>query len=313
MLASSFVRFSNSEVFLKIGNTEIEATFAEAFGMRYARVIITAHDEYWAETAARSFTGFASSVIACDLEAGIEQWLTPEQTPDGRPGVSCLLFGFSSQALAEAIPTRAGQCLMTCATTAVFDGLPAATEQIALGKHLRFFGDGFQQSKLIDGRRYWRIPVMDGEFLVDESLGVAKGIGGGNLLLQGRTAAGALAAARRAIDAISVCPGVIAPFPGGIVRSGSKVGSRYAKLKASTNEVFCPTLRGRVESQLKPDAHCAYELVIDGTDEAAIEHAMRTAVRAAIDDDIVLISALNFGGKLGKYHFHLHELLAEPV
>ncbi len=277
--------------------------------MRFARVIITAHDEYWAETAARSFTGFASSVIACDVEAGIESRLDTDRTPDGRPGVSCLLFGFSTQSLADAIPTRAGQCLMTCATTAVFDGLPSAIEQIPLGKHLRFFGDGFQQSKVIAGRRYWRIPVMDGEFLVDESLGVEKGIGGGNLLLQGKTAAGTLAAARRAIEAIDTCPGVITPFPGGIVRSGSKVGSRYAKLKASTNEAFCPTLRGRVASQLQPDAHCAYELVIDGSDEAAIAHAMRAGVEAAADDQIISIGALNFGGKLGKFHFHLHQLL----
>ena len=274
-------------------------------------MIITAHDEYWADTAARSFTGFASSVIACDVEAGIEQFLSSEQTPDGRPGVSCLLFGFSSQALAEAIPTRAGQCLMTCATTAVFDGLPLATEQIPLGKHLRFFGDGFQQSKVINGRRYWRIPVMDGEFLVEESLGVEKGIGGGNLLLQGRSAVGTLAAARRAIEAIDGCPGVITPFPGGIVRSGSKVGSRYAKLKASTNEFFCPTLRGRVVSQLKPEAQCAYELVIDGSDQAAIAAAMRAAVVAAVDDEIVSIGALNFGGKLGKFHFQLRELFAK--
>lgn len=295
---------------VKIGNTEIEDTFAEAFRMRFARLIVTAHDDYWAETAARAFTGFASSVIACDVEAGIERRLSSQETPDGRPGVACLLFGFSADNLASSIAVRAGQCLMTCATTAVYDGLPSAEERIPLGKHLRFFGDGFQQSKLIADRRYWRIPVMDGEFLVEESLGVDKGIGGGNLVLQGKTSLGTLDAARRASAAIDACPGVIAPFPGGVVRSGSKVGSRYAKLKASTNEAYCPTLRGRVASQLHPGANCAYELVIDGCDELAIGAAMVAAAQAAASDELVAIGALNFGGKLGKFHFHLRQLLA---
>lgn len=298
---------------MQIGTTQIEDTFAEAFRMRYVRVIVTAHDDYWAETAARSFTGFASSVIACDVEAGIERRLSPAETPDGRPGVACLVFGFSTEGLAAAVPTRAGQCLMTCATTAVFDGLGTTEERIPLGKHLRFFGDGFQQSKVIGAERYWRIPVMDGEFLVAESLGVEKGIGGGNLLLQGKTAGGTLAAARRAIDAVQDLPGVIAPFPGGVVRSGSKVGSRYAQLKASTNENFCPTLRGRVTSHLAPGANCAYELVFDGADEGAIEGAMRAAALAAADEGVLRIGALNFGGRLGKFHFHLHKLLAADV
>jgi formylmethanofuran--tetrahydromethanopterin N-formyltransferase len=298
---------------MQLGPTRIEETFAEAFRMRYVRVVITAHDEYWAETAARSFTGFASSVIACDVEAGIERMLSVDETPDGRPGIACLLFGFSADALAKAIPTRAGQCLMTCATTAVFDGLADAAERIPLGRNLRFFGDGFQKSKVIGGRRYWRIPVMDGEFLVEESLGVEKGIGGGNLILQGRTAEGALSAARRAIDAIASSPGIIAPFPGGVVRSGSKVGSRYAKLPASTNEAYCPTLRGRVESQLDPEALVAYELVIDGEDEEAVSTAMAAAARAAAGPETLSIGALNFGGKLGKFHFHLREILAGPA
>lgn len=295
---------------MQINQTEIEDTFAEAFRMRYARVIVTAHDDHWVQAAALAFTGFASSVIACDVEAGIERRLSEAETPDGRPGIACLVFGFNAEALAEAIPRRAGQCLMTCPTTAVYDGLPEASERIALGKHLRYFGDGFQQSKLIAEHRYWRIPVLDGEFLVEDSLGIDKGIGGGNLLLQGCAAAGTLAAARRASEAIAACPGVIAPFPGGVVRSGSKVGSRYAQLSASTNEAYCPTLRGRVESKLHPQAQCAYELVIDGADEEAVAGAMAAAAQAAAGAELVRIGALNFGGKLGKFHFRLREIVA---
>jgi formylmethanofuran--tetrahydromethanopterin N-formyltransferase len=212
--------------------------------------------------------------------------------------------------LAKAVPTRAGQCLMTCPTSAVFDGLGTAEERIPLGRHLRYFGDGFQKSKLLLGRRYWRIPVMDGEFLVEDSLGVAKGVAGGNLIVEGVDLPTALAAARRAVEALREMPGVITPFPGGIARSGSKVGSRYKKLRASTADAFCPTLRGRVETQLYPGANCAYELVIDGIDEPSIAMAMAAGIRAAAGPGVVAISAGNYGGKLGKFHFRLSEVLA---
>lgn len=299
---------------LQISGTAIEDTFAEAFRMRYARLVVTAHDEHWLAAAAHEFTGYASSVIACDCEAGIERPLSPDETPDGRPGLAIMVFGFSTEALAKAVPNRVGQCLMTCPTTAVFDGAVfeganAAEERIPLGKHLRYFGDGFQKSKLLEGRRYWRIPVMDGEFLIEHSLGVAKGVAGGNLILQAATMQPALDAARRAVEAVAASRGVIAPFPGGIARSGSKVGSRYKKLKASTSDAYCPTLRGRVETKLHDGVNYAYELVIDGVDEHAVGAAMAAAIRAAAGEGVLAISAGNYGGKLGKFHFKLHELL----
>jgi formylmethanofuran--tetrahydromethanopterin N-formyltransferase len=292
-----------------LGTTLIDATFAEAFRMRYVRLVVTAHDEYWLKAAAGEATGYASSIIGCDAEAGIERWLDPTETPDGRPGVALLAFGFSAESLGNAIVNRTGQCLMTCPTTAVYDGLPEAAERVQLGKLLRFFGDGHQKSKLIAGRRYWRIPVMDGEFLVEETLGVEKGIGGGNVLIQGRTAEATLDAARRGVAAIALLPGAITPFPGGVARSGSKVGSRYKGLKASTADAFCPTLRARVESRLHPEANHCLEIVIDGVDEAAVRVAMTAAIHAAVGPEIVAISAGNYGGKLGKFHFHLRELL----
>jgi formylmethanofuran--tetrahydromethanopterin N-formyltransferase len=294
---------------LKIGQTFIEDTFAEAFGMRYARPIVTAEDDYWLDAAASQFTGYGTSIIACDAETGVELRLAAGETPDGRPGAALLSFGFSTEALAKATANRAGQCLMTCPTTAVFDGLADAGERIALGKHLRYFGDGFQKSKQVAGRRYWRIPVMDGDFLIVDSLGVAKGVGGGNIILQADALPTALAAARRAVEALAQLPGVIAPFPGGVARSGSKVGSIYKGLRASTADAFCPTLRGRVETKLHPEAHCAYEIVIDGCDEQAVGRAMAAAMQAAAGDGVLAIGAGNYGGKLGKFHFKLRELL----
>lgn len=295
---------------MELASTQIDDTFAEAFGMSYARVVVTADDWDWLDAAAREFTGFASSVIACDVEAGVDRFLPPEDTPDGRPGMAVLLFGFSRDALAQALPVRAGQCLMTCPTTAAFDGLPETEDRIPFGSHLRFFGDGFQKSKLLDGRRYWRVPVMDGEFVIEDTLGVSKGVGGGNLILQAVSRAAGTDAARRAVGAIRAVPGTITPFPGGVVRSGSKVGSRYKALRASTNEAYCPTLRGRVDTALDERARCAYEIVIDGQSEQAVAEAMTAAVRAACGEGIVRIGAANFGGKLGKFQFALHELLA---
>ncbi|MEQ8788525.1 MAG: formylmethanofuran--tetrahydromethanopterin N-formyltransferase [Pirellulaceae bacterium] len=298
---------------MKIGETTIDDTFAEAFGMRYTRLLITAHDEHWLEAAVREMTGYSASVIACDAEAGLERNLAAEETPDGRIGAAVLVFGFSTDALAKAVSNRVGQCVMTCPTTAVYNGLLDVEEKMPLGKHLRFFGDGYQKSKKLDRRRYWRVPVMDGEFLVEESLGVAKGVAGGNIILQGASQSAALEAARRGVAATADMPGVITPFPGGVARSGSKVGSRYKKLKASTADAFCSTLRGRVETKLLDGVNCAYEIVLDGVDEAAVGEAMSRAMQAAAGDGLLAISAGNYGGKLGKFHFHLRQLLSSTT
>jgi len=288
-------------------------TFAEAFGMRAARVVITAATPEWARTAALATTGFATSVIGCKVEAGIEAELSPEQTPDGRPGIQTLFFAFDAEGLATRLVERVGQTVLTCATTACFDGLPDASERVVVGGQVRHFGDRYQASKVVDGRRYWRIPVMEGEFLVEESFGVQKGIGGGNFLILGATQAAALEAAEAAVDVMRPVPGVVLPFPGGIVRSGSKVGARrYKNMIASTNDVYCPTLRGRpgVESLVPEGANCVYEVVVNGLDRASIATALRAGIDAACRPGVVEISAGNYGGKLGKHHFRLHDLLA---
>jgi formylmethanofuran--tetrahydromethanopterin N-formyltransferase len=296
---------------LTINDVPLEDTFAEAFPMTAARLIVTARTAAWAHTAGTTATGYAASVIGCDAEAGIERELAPTETPDGRPGVSLLLFGFSRDGLQKAAINRVGQCILTCPTTACYNGLPVNKERaIRIGGNLRFFGDTFQGSKLLDGRRYWRIPVMDGEFVCEDLFGTIKGVAGGNFLILGRTQESALEAAEAAMAAIRGVPGVIAPFPGGVVRSGSKVGSRYKKLKASTNDAYCPTLRGLVKSALPAEVGAVYEIVIDGIELSAVEEAMRVGVRAACRPGVVGISAGNYGGKLGPFHLHLHKLLS---
>jgi formylmethanofuran--tetrahydromethanopterin N-formyltransferase len=287
-------------------------TFAEAFDMRAAGVVITAQSLAWARTAAQSLTGFATSVIGCKVEAGIESELLPKDTPDGRPGVRALLFGFDVDGLGKRLIERVGQTVLTCPTTACFDGLPQAPDRVVVGGALRHFGDRFQSSKFLEGQRYWRIPVMEGEFLVQESFGVQRAIGGGNFLILAATEALALGAAEAAVDVMRTVPGVVLPFPGGIVRAGSKVGARrYKSMIASTNDAYCPTLRGRpgVESKLPEGANSVLEIVVDGLDRLAIENALRLGIDAACRPGVVEISAGNYGGKLGKHHFHLGALL----
>jgi len=295
-----------------VRGVRIVDTFAEAFDMRAARVVITAQSSGWARTAAQSMTGFATSVIGCKVEAGIEADLLAEDTPDGRPGVSVLLFAFDAAGLGQRLVDRVGQSVLTCPTTACFDGVPQATERVMVGGLLRHFGDRLQSSKFLNGRRYWRIPVMEGEFLVQEDFGVQKAIGGGNFLILARDQQAALSAAEAAVDAMRRVRGVILPFPGGIVRSGSKVGAkRYKKMIASTNDAYCPTLRGRVgvESALPPGVNSVLEIVVDGLDRQAIEDALRAGIDAACRPGVVEITAGNYGGKLGKHHFHLHEMV----
>ena len=290
----------------------VDDTFAEAFPMKATRLLITAHTLEWAQHAVAAATGFATSVIGCGCEAGIEGEVPPERTPDGRPGIAVLLFAMSGKELAKQIERRVGQCVLTCPTTAVFAGI-AEGEAVALGKNLRFFGDGWQISKVIAGVRYWRVPVMDGEFVAQETTAVVKGVGGGNLLLLARDTDSALAAATSAVAAMKLLSNVIMPFPGGVVRSGSKVGSKYASLGASTNHAFCPSLYGLVEGELTAQTRCVLEIVIDGLGEADVSAAMRAGLQAGIEfgaeRGLLRISAGNYGGKLGPFHFHLHKLL----
>jgi formylmethanofuran--tetrahydromethanopterin N-formyltransferase len=288
----------------------IEDTFAEAFGMRGARLIITARNERWAREAALKLTGFATSVIACKCEAAIERELAAGETPDGRPGISVLFFTMDSDSLGKRLIERIGQTVLTCPTTACFDGLPDLPDRLQAGKPIRTFGDRFQISKVVNGQRYWRIPVMEGEFLLSETFGMQKkGIGGGNFLILAETADAALDAAEGAVAAISGMPNVILPFPGGIVRSGSKVGATYKGMIASTNEAYCPTLRPLTASALPDGVNSVLEIVLDGLDFESISRAMRTGIDAACRPGVRAISAGNYGGKLGPHHFHLRQIM----
>ncbi|MGH7184706.1 MAG: formylmethanofuran--tetrahydromethanopterin N-formyltransferase [Gammaproteobacteria bacterium] len=297
---------------MEINGVHIDDSFAEAFAMKATRLIITAMTLKWAYIAVNSLIGFASSVIACGCEADIERELDPDETPDGRPGIAVIIFAMSTKQLADQVMRRVGQSVMTTATSACFSGL-RVEPSIKLGSSLRYFGDGHQVSKLVYGVRYWRIPVMHGEFVCEEKTGVVDAIGGGNFLVLAKTSRHALTACEKAVEAIRRVPRVVTAFPGGVVGSGSKVGSKYKFIKASTNHAYCPTLKGRVGTALTPDIGSVLEIVIDGLDEPAIAESMRVGIEAVCrfgpKKGIYRVGAGNYGGKLGPYHFHLHQIL----
>ncbi|HEX2020365.1 MAG TPA: formylmethanofuran--tetrahydromethanopterin N-formyltransferase [Aurantimonas sp.] len=296
-----------------INGVVIDDTFAEAFPMSGTAIQVTADSEKWALEAARSFTGFATSVIACGCEAGIDRIVPPEESRDGRPGVRILLFSMDKAGVVKQLGTRLGQCILTSPSSACYADL-AGESEIDLGSAIRYFADGWQISKKFGGKHFWRMPVMEGEFLCEARTGItSQGVGGGNLLFLARSPRQALAAAEAAVEAMRAVPDVIMPFPGGIVRSGSKVGGKYKGMMASTNDAYCPTLKGVTASALGPEIGSVLEIVIDGLSADAVADAMRAGLKAAVDlgpdDGALRIGAGNYGGNLGPHHFHLKDLL----
>jgi formylmethanofuran--tetrahydromethanopterin N-formyltransferase len=298
---------------MKRNGVRVDDSFAEAFPMRGTAIVITAPSRRWALQAAITMTGFATSVIGCGAEAGIDCERPRSQTPDGRPGVRVLIFSVSTDTLQSQLVNRLGQCVLTSPGSACFADLDGA-DRLQLGDAIRYFGDGWQISKKFGAKHFWRVPVMDGEFLCEATTGLTKkAVGGGNLLIMGRTQKTTLRAAELAVAAMNKVEGAVLPFPGGIVRSGSKVGAKYKTMTASTNDAYCPTLRGAVATQLDEDIGCILEIVIDGLTEEAVAEAMRAGLAAIVklgpEQGAVRVGAGNYGGKLGPFHFHLKDLL----
>ena len=291
----------------------IDDTFAEAFGMRATALVITGPNRKWARQAAITMTGFATSVIACGCEAAIDVEVPASDTPDGRPGCRVMLFAVSTDELQKQLLNRVGQCVLTSPGSACFAGLKGSAE-LKLGSALRYFGDGWQVSKKFGGRHFWRIPVMDGEFLCEAVTGLTKeAVGGGNFFVMAKSSGNALAAAEAAVAAIGAVRGAITPFPGGIARSGSKIGGKYKGMIASANEAYAPTLSGVVDSQLGPEINALLEIVIDGESNGAVAAAMKAGIGAVVElgpnNGAIRIGAGNYGGKLGKFIYALKDML----
>jgi formylmethanofuran--tetrahydromethanopterin N-formyltransferase len=289
----------------------IQDTFAEMFPLWVGRILITAQNEKWAEIAANVTTGFATSVIMAPAEAATERAVSADQTPDKRPGTLVQIYNRDRFALKHQLMERIGQCIMTCPTTAAFNGLPGK-RVLRVGNSLRYFGDGFQKKTMVANRKCWKIPVMEGNFIVEDGFGAQEGVAGGNFMIFAENQAAGLRAAEAAADAIRAnAPDVIMPFPGGICRSGSKAGSLKYKMKASTNHPYCPTLRTLVPDSVVPEnVDCVYEIVMNGLSLDAVKNGMKQGVVAAANQKgVVEISSGNYGGKLGPFKAFLKDAI----
>lgn len=298
---------------MELNGVEIEDTFAEAFPIKIARVLITGATKKWALVAAQEATGFGTSVIMCPAEAGVEKVVTGNETPDGRPGAYIQICTFGYKSLEEQLLKRMGQCVLTAPTAAMWNGLPKAEKQFDTGFKLKFFGDGFESEANIGGRKAYKIPMMQGDFIAEHSIGAQDAIAGGNFFIMAENQMAALAAAENAVDAIALEDGTITPFPGGIVASGSKVGSiNYSKfMKATTNENFSPSIKAKIKDTKVPaDVKAIFEIVINGLSVEDINRSMKAGIHAAVTvPGVKKITAGNYGGTLGPFKFQLKDMI----
>jgi formylmethanofuran--tetrahydromethanopterin N-formyltransferase len=292
-------------------NELIEDTYAEAFRSIYGRVLVTAKNRKWLDAACMAATGHASSTILCDCEAGIESYVDGKDTPDGRPG-AYLQFHVPRfrkdrvEHLERVMLARISQNILTCPTTCCFNALETP-EYFKLGRKIAFFGDGYQYRTERFGTKGWAIPILGGEFYLTRRFGYTDGLMGGNVWFMGPADA-ALEAAERAAAAADAAPGVITTFPGGVAASGSKAGSRYSFMIASTYAEFCPTLKPQLGERSKvPDGvESVMEIIVNGCDLPAVAAACLAGVEAAKSvPGLIRISAGNYGGRLGKSFIYL--------
>lgn len=290
---------------------KVQDTFAEMFPLWAGRVLITAQNENWVKIAAGVTTGFATSVIMAPAEAAVERYISADQTPDKRPGALVQIYNRDRFELKHQLMERIGQCIMTCPTTTAFNGL-LGKRVLKVGSSLRYFGDGFQKKTIVGGRKCWKIPVMEGDFIVEDGFGAQEAVAGGNFMIFAKSQKEGLMAAEAASNAIQAnAPDVIMPFPGGVCRAGSKAGSLKYKMKASTNHPYCPTLKTLVSDSVVPDGvSCVYEIVMNGLSLEAVKNGMMQGVSAAASlPGIVKISSGNYGGKLGPFKAFLKEAI----
>lgn len=295
----------------------VEDTYAEGFRSIYAEVLITARDRTWLDHACNAATGHASSSIFCECEAGIDRYVGPGgdesfPTPDGRPGAIVQFhvprFKKDREKLLEKVLLhRLSQNVLTCPTASCFNLLDT-DPYFKLGRKIALFGDGYQFRDQRHGRKVWVLPIMGGEFIIDRRFGFSDGVMGGNLWFFAESLDASLAAAELGVTALASVPGTIAPFPGGIAASGSKAGSAYSFLFASTNHPFCPTLREKLgdQSQVPAGVNSIMEIIINGRDLQTVSAGTQAVIAATVNSPgLMKISAGNYGGRLGKSFIYL--------
>lgn len=290
---------------------EVDDTYAEAFSGFYSEFLVTAKDRKWLMAAVNAAVGCATSGIGCGCEAAVDEIIPPSKTPDGRIGAAVMFWvsRFSPDPVKQLegeLLSRIGQCILTAPSTAVWN-MTDSGKKLPVGKKIGYFADGYQREEARFGRSVVVVPRMMGDFLIEKELGYSEGVMGGNLWFFAKSESSALRAAEKAVKVISATSGVVATFPGGVCAAGSKIGSKYSFLSASTHERLCPTLVPHItDSQVPSGVASISEVVFNGISLELLQDVSLKAVHAAKDTPGLLrVSAGSYGGKLGEYRIYL--------
>lgn len=298
-------------------HAEVEDTYAEAFEGLYSRIMITADDEEILKKAAEDVTATPSIVID-RIEGGIEKWLSRKETLDGRMGAIIQFWGKiderkpladSAKKFEVEMSYRIRQDVLVKPFTAIFDAFPNPQGKIDTMKRIGHCGDGFEWEEKRYGRDMVTVPLMVPDFHIERYLGYGRGVMGGNFWYMCKTREAVIEAGRKALKAIRGVKGAITPF--NICSAGSKPETKFPWIGPTTNHPYCPTLKKKLgkESKVSEGVNYIPEIVINGISIEVVKEAMRVGISAARDvNDVLRISAGNYGGKLGKYKIHLREL-----
>ncbi len=296
---------------LELNGVPVEDTYCEAFDGIYSRIIVTAKHKWLLKRAAYSATALPSTVFG-EAEGGIERWLSPSETPDGRIGAICQIWVQKTKNFLDVLMREMGkrirQGILVVPTTRVFNATDSDTKfdaEINVGR----CGDGYEWEEEMWGRRVIRIPIMFGEFIIERYIGYAEGIAGGNVWFFCESEEAALEAGEAAVEALKNLEGVITSFD--ICSAGSKPETKYPEIGPTTNHYYCPTLKGKIPDSKVPDGVKSIpEIVINGISREAVEKAMYVCMEVASRiDGVVKISAGNYGGKLGQHKIYLKDLI----
>lgn len=289
-----------------------EDTYCEAFDGLFVRILITADDPKRLKRAAYDSTALPCCVFG-ESEGGIEKFVGKTDTPDGRAGAivqywvplgkDCL------KQLEYEVAKRIRQGVLVVPTTTVFNMLDSP-DTIDTMHSIGHCGDDYERVEQYLGRQVINIPVMMGSFKIEKKLGYAEGVMGGNLWFYCDSEKTALKVLDRAEEAVKEVEGVVLSFREGC-SAGSKAGGKFEHIGPSTNHLYCPTLKDKLEESKVPDnVGSIPEIVFNGGSLEQVSQAMKAAAgEVSKVKGIISLSAGNYGGKLGRHKIYLKDLL----
>jgi formylmethanofuran--tetrahydromethanopterin N-formyltransferase len=296
--------------------TTIEDTYCEAFEGLCVQLMITAQDAEFLNRAANAFTALPSTVFG-DAEGGIVRWLAENETIDGRLGAIVQLWvtGTGKKATAkfyDQLGRRMRQGILVVPTTAVFNHYPKNIEtKFNMMDNVGHCGDGYEWTVKKYNRKLINVPIMMGcDFLIEEELSYAPGVMGGNLWLFCDSINSGVKVGREAVKIIAELDNVCTTFD--VCSAGSKPETNFPEIGPSTNHPYCPTLKDKLPSEefkVLKGTKSIPEIIFNALDLETVKETMFKTIQGIFNmEGLVMISAGNYGGKLGKFKISLKEL-----